>query len=123
MAAPAPLTKMQQILVARYAPLVLPNKPATMPTGDYQKYMPKFTGEGDVTVEEHIEAFYSYAENLNIEDEDVWTRVFFQSLDCHAKKLFKELHVGSIARIEELDDIFLKHWGDRRDFLYCITEF
>jgi hypothetical protein len=42
-----------------------------MPTGDYQKYMPKFTGEGVVTVEEHIEAFYSYAENLNIEDADV----------------------------------------------------
>jgi hypothetical protein len=33
--------------------------------------MPKFTGEGDVTAEEHIEAFYSYVENLNIEEEDV----------------------------------------------------
>ena len=44
-----------------------------MSTGDYQKYMPKFTSEGDVTAEEHIEAFYSYAENLNIEEEDVWT--------------------------------------------------
>jgi hypothetical protein len=39
-----------------------------------------------VTVEEHIEAFYSYAENLNIEEEDVWTRVFVQSLDGHARK-------------------------------------
>jgi hypothetical protein len=67
---------MQRILAARYAPLVLPNAPATMSTGDYQKYMPKFTGEGDVTAEEHIEAFYSYAENLNIEDVNGWTRVF-----------------------------------------------
>jgi hypothetical protein len=71
MAAPAPLTKMQRILAARYAPLVLQNPPAAMPTGDYQKYMPKFIGEGDVTVEEYIEAFYSYAENLNIEYDDV----------------------------------------------------
>jgi hypothetical protein len=109
MAAPAPLTKMQRILAARYAPLVLQNPPAAMPTGDYQKYMPKFTGEGDVTAEEHIEAFYSYAENLNIEDVDVWTRVFVQSLDGHARKWFKELPAGSIAGIEELDDIFLKH--------------
>jgi hypothetical protein len=123
MAAPPPLTKMQQILAARYVPLILPNPVSSMPTGDYQKYMPKFTGEGDVTAEEHIEAFYSYAENLNIEEEDVWTRVFVQSLDGHARKWFKELPVGSIAGIEQLDDTFLKHWGDRRDFLYYITEF
>lgn len=123
MAAPAPLTKMQQILATMYAPLVLPAQPATMPTGDYHKYMPKFTGEGDVTTEEHIEAFYNYVKNLNIEDEDVWTRVFVQSLDGHARKWFKELPAGSKAGLEKLDDIFLKHWGDRRNFLYYITEF
>jgi hypothetical protein len=123
MVAPPPLTKMQQILDVRYAPLILPNLVSAMPIGDYHKYMPKFTGEGDVTVEEHILAFYSYAENLNIEEEDVWTRVFVQSLDDHARKWFKELSTGSIADIEKLDGIFLKHWGDRRDFLYYITEF
>ena len=73
MVAPPPLTKMQQILAAMYAPLVFPNPLSTMPTRDYHKYMPKFTGEGDVTTEEHKEAFYSYAKNLNIEEEDVWT--------------------------------------------------
>jgi hypothetical protein len=123
MAAPPPLTKMQQILAARYAPLILPNPVASMPMGDYQKYMPKFTGEGDVSAEEHIEAFYSYAENLNIEQEDVWTRVFVQILDGHARKWFKEIPAGSIAGIEQLDETFLKHWGDRRDFVYYITEF
>ena len=46
-----------------------------MPTRDYLKYMPKFTGEGDFTAEERLEAFYNYAENINIEQEDVWTRV------------------------------------------------
>ena len=67
---------MERILVSRYAPLNLPNPLVVMPTGDYLKYMPKFTGEGGFTVEEHLEAFYSYAENINIEQEDVWTRVF-----------------------------------------------
>ena len=80
-----------------------------MPTGDYLKYIPKFTGEGDFTAEEHLEAFYSYAENINIEQEDVWTRVFVQSLDGQARKWFKELPVGLVACIEALDDIFLKH--------------
>jgi hypothetical protein len=121
MAAPPPLMKMQQILAARYEPLILPNPVSTMPMGDYQKYMPKVTGEVDVSAEEHIEAFYSYAENLNIEEEDVWTQVFVQSLDGHARKWFKELPAGSIAGIKQLDETFLKHWGDRRDFVYYIT--
>ena len=66
-----PLTKMEQILANRYAPLVLPNPLSAMSTGDYHKYMSKFTGYGDYTVEEHIESFYAYAENINISEEDV----------------------------------------------------
>ena len=118
------LSKMERILVARYAPLVLPNPLAAMPTGDYLKYMPKFTGEGDFTAKENLEAFYSYAENIIIEQEeqeDVWTRVFVQILDGQARKWFKELPTGSVEGIKNLDDIFLKHWGERRDHLYYIT--
>jgi hypothetical protein len=51
MVAPTPLTKMQRILAVIYAPLILQNPPAAMPTSDYQKYMPKFIGERDVTAE------------------------------------------------------------------------
>ena len=61
------LTKMERILVARYAPLIFPNPLVAMPLGDYLKYMPKFIGEWDFTAEEHLEAFYSYARNINIE--------------------------------------------------------
>jgi hypothetical protein len=67
----APLNRMDAIVAARYAPLVLPHPMNPLPTGDYLKYMPKFTGEGDVTTEEHLATFYSYADNLNIENEDV----------------------------------------------------
>ena len=71
----APLTKMERILVSTYSPLNLSNPLSAMPTGDYLKYMPKFTGEGDFIAEEHLEHVYSYAENINIEQKDVWTRV------------------------------------------------
>jgi hypothetical protein len=104
-----PLTKMEQILANRYAPLVFPNPLSAMPTGDYHKYMLKFTGSGDYTVEEHIEAFYAYAENINISEEDVWTIIFVQSLDGQARKWFKELPGNSVAGIEQLDEVFLKH--------------
>ena len=83
------LTKMERILVARYDPLNLPNPLFAMPTVDYLKYMPKLTGERDFIAEEHLEAFYIYAENINREQEDVWTRVFVQILDGQARKWFK----------------------------------
>jgi hypothetical protein len=71
-----PPNRMDAIVPARYSPLVLPHPMNPFPAGDYLKYMPKFTGEGDITTEEHLASFYSYADNLNIEKEDVWMRVF-----------------------------------------------
>lgn len=47
-----------------------------MPMGEFHKYMPKFTGTEGVTTEEHLEVFYSYADNLDISENDVWMRVF-----------------------------------------------
>ena len=71
------------------------------------KYLPKFTREGTgLTVEEHLAAFY--ADNQNIEHEDVWTRLFVQSMDGEARKWFRDLLVGSIVGIEALDEAFLK---------------
>jgi len=85
--------------------------------------MPKFTGIEGITVEEHLELFYSYADNLDISEVDVWMRVFVQSLDGEARKWFRELTPRSIADIEALDDAFLKHWGDKKYLLYYHTEF
>jgi hypothetical protein len=94
-----------------------------LPPGDYLKYITKFTGEEDVMAEEHLAAFYNYANNQNIENEDVWMRVFVQSLFGEARKWFRGLAPGSITGIETLDEAFLRHWGDKKDFLYYITEF
>jgi hypothetical protein len=118
-----PPNRMDAIVAARYAPLILPHPVNPLPTGDYLKYMPKFTGEGDITAEEHLAAFYSYADNLNIENEDVWMRVFVQSPDGEVRKWFRGLTPGSIAGIEALDSVFLRQWGDRKDFMYYMTEF
>lgn len=50
-------TRIERIVAARYGPLVLPAPLNPMPVGEYQKYMPKFTGTEGVTTEEHLEAF------------------------------------------------------------------
>jgi hypothetical protein len=105
-----PPTRMDAIVAARYAPLILPHPMNPLPARDYLKYMPKFAGEGDITAEEHLATFYSYADNLNIENEDNWMRVFFQSLDGEVRKWFRGLAPGSIAGIEALDNVFLRQW-------------
>ena len=67
---------MERIIAARYGPLVLPIPLNAMPIGEYQKYMPKFSGTEGVIVEEHLQSFYSYVDNLDISEDDVWMRVF-----------------------------------------------
>jgi hypothetical protein len=71
-----PINRMDAIVAARYDPIFFPQPMNSLPVGDYLKYMAKFTKEEYITVEEHLSAFYSYADNLNIENENVWMRVF-----------------------------------------------
>jgi hypothetical protein len=118
-----PRNIMDAIVDARYAPLVLPQPLNSLPVGGYLEQLPKFTGEGDITAEEHLATFYSYADNYVIVDEDVWMRIFFHSLDGESRKWFKALAPGSITGIEVLDDVFLRQWGDKNDFMYYITKF
>jgi hypothetical protein len=114
---------MDVIVAARYAPLILPQPLNSLPASGYLKKMPKFTREGDITAEEHLAAFYSYADNYVIVDEDVWMSIFVHSLDGDARKWFRALTPGSIDGIEALDDIFLRQLGDKNDFMYYITKF
>jgi hypothetical protein len=118
-----PRNIMDSIVAARYAPLVLPQPLSALPADGYLKQFPKFTGERDITAEEHLAAFYIYADNYVIVIEDVWMRIFVHSLDGEARKWFRDFSPGSIDGIEALDEAFLKNWGDRKDFPYYITKF
>jgi hypothetical protein len=50
-------------------------------------------------------------------------RFFIQSLDGEVRKWFRGLAPGSIAGIEALDNVFLRQWGDRKDYIHYMTEF
>jgi hypothetical protein len=117
------VNRMDAIIVARYAPLVLPVGLHALLATDYMKYFPRYNGEGDVTAEEHLVAFYNFVDNFNIDYADVWMRLFVQSLDGEVRKWFRDLPPTSITDIDALDEAFIKQWGDRRDYLYYITEF
>ena len=66
-----PRNRMDATMAARYAPLILPQHVNSLPIGDYLKYMPKFTGEEDITAEEHLSAIYRFVDIQLIENEDV----------------------------------------------------
>ena len=100
---------MEMIVALRYAPLTLPQLLNVLSQGDYLKYFPRFTREGDDdTVEEHLALFYNHADNQNVKHEDVWTKLFVQSLDGEARKWFQGLIPWSIAGVEALDEALLK---------------
>jgi hypothetical protein len=101
--------RMDAIVATRYEPLIFPQVLYAFPPNDYMKYLPIFNGEGYVTVEEHLNAFYSFADNFNVEHAYVWMRIFVQSLDGEARKWFRSLPPNSIDDIDALDDIFLRH--------------
>ena len=44
-------------------------------------------------------------------------------MDGEARKLFKSLPPNSITGIDELEEVFLKQWGDRKDYVYYLTKF
>ena len=43
-----PMTRMEAIIAARYAPILLPQPLNDLPIDGYLKQLPKFTGEGDI---------------------------------------------------------------------------
>lgn len=52
-----PPTIIDLIIETRYARLDLPQNLNAFHVGDYQKYLPKYNGEGQIIVEEHIAPF------------------------------------------------------------------
>ena len=102
------VNRMDVIIVARYAPLVLPVGLHALSTIDYMKYFPRYNGEHDVIAEGHLVTFYSFANNFNIDYADVWMRLLVQSLDGEVRKWFRGLPPASIVDIEELDESFIK---------------
>jgi len=47
-------TKIERIVATRYGPLVLTTPLNAMLVGDYQEFMPKFTGLEGVSAKEHL---------------------------------------------------------------------
>jgi hypothetical protein len=109
----APLLGIFAKVATRYAPLVLPVPLHDLPK-NYMKILPKFTGEGDLTTQEHINFFDQFADILGIEHEDVYSRLLVQTFEGQVRTWFRALAIGSLRSYEELENTFIKQWGERR---------
>jgi hypothetical protein len=75
-----PLCGIFSNVAARYAPLVLSVPLHDLPE-NYMKNIPKFTGEGDLTAQEHINFFDQFVDILGLEQEDVYSRLLVQNFE------------------------------------------
>lgn len=98
-----PPPRINTIFYSKCAPLALTQYLHEFPQ-HYLKSLPKFNGEDETTIEEHILAFQGFLDNMNIDNEDVWMRIFVQRLDGQVGKWFRGLPTNSIATIEDLDE-------------------
>lgn len=55
--------------------------------------------------------FLDFVDNMNIEHEDAYTRIFVQSLTGNVRIWFKQLQANSINSWVELVNIFKNQWG------------
>jgi len=83
------------IVQGRYVALVLPNNLDAFPVG-YLKYLPKYNGETGPPAKDHLQAFIDVADNVNIQQENVYMRLFVQSLEGNVRIWFRQLPTTSI---------------------------
>jgi hypothetical protein len=82
-------------VTARYGPLNLPQHVHDLPE-NYLKLLPKYDGEKTHSTKEHIAAFQEFTENLFVEHDNVFMRIFVQTLEGDIIKWFRELPIASI---------------------------
>lgn len=112
----------QPIIQATYASLHLPNQLNNFPDG-YLKHLPKFNRETSLSPEDHLASFLDFSDNMNIEHEDVYRRLFFQSLEGNIRICFRQLRGDSIHYWNELTTILKNQWGVKKYLVYYLTEF
>ena len=48
---------------------------------NYLKLLPRYDAEKKVKADEHLDAFQNYMDDLNIQHEDIYMKLFMQSLE------------------------------------------
>ena len=52
-----------------------------------------------------------------LQKKNIGMPIFIQSLDREVRKWFRELHPNSIDGIYALEEVFMRKWGDAKDYI------
>jgi len=103
LASPSVLAKMPY----RYKPLDLPPILHDLPA-NYTNNLPRFDGENaNIAAEKHIQRFEYFLDLYEVEDDDVYIRMFALSLQGKVKNWFKNLPTANIINFHEFMQVFL----------------
>ena len=81
-----------------------------------------FDGE-NLTAEKHIQAFEHFADFFEIQHDDVSMIIFSHPLQGDAKAWFRHLQPKSIISSDELSEVFLRFWGEKKSSDWYLLEF
>ena len=85
----------------RYKPLDLPPILHNLPA-NYRKNLPRFDGENaNITAKNHIQRFEYFLNLYEVEDDDVYIRMFSLYLQGKVKNWFKNLPTASIRNFHQ----------------------
>ena len=107
-------------IVSRYACLDFPELLGfsnLLPSDEYLlRNGPKFNGEDVSLVVKHISNFHEFTELLRVKHQDVFIRLFYDSLQGKCKSWVEDLSVGSIRSLTDFWIVFLKTWMENTEF-------
>jgi hypothetical protein len=96
--------------------------PNVMPK-ETNKWLPKFSGNNVVTVEEHLYAIGRDMENEGVEHEDVAMKLLATSLTEDAQRWFKGFPDNHLASYEDFAKLFKSRWETKKDSGMLMTQF
>eukprot|EP01018_Ginkgo_biloba_P001504 Gb_17813 [translate_table: standard] len=89
----------------------------------YLKSLPRFNGDDEITAEKHLATFQNFTDNLEIEYDDVFMRMFCNSFEGDCREWFRNLPVDSISSWMDFYNIFMDKWAERKSHHHYLTEF
>ena len=102
----------EKLLARSYAPLnfiTIHGYPNLLPaTSKWLDFLPRLDGNGD-SAKQHLEDFYTFAENFELQHEDMMMKIFFKDLvwGCQRIPIPLCLEEGGIDSMSTFETIFM----------------
>jgi hypothetical protein len=90
---------------------------------DCFEYLPRFSGENQVSAERHLESFEDFIDRFEIVHKDVIMRLFSNYLIIDVVVWFKGLRADFIGSCIKFSNAFLKYWGEKKSLDSYLADF